>query len=331
MQELMRKTFKQMMLEADEQYEYYIRSVVNIHEYDTMEMLRLSLLPYQLVELKTAGFHPIDKSNEFFPQHPNTPTYSLKAKLDLPIEDANAIIQKIATFIKVNDEYLTFYEVGSDPLKRWDDPEMEEDEDGEYIPMGSTDPENKATVDKYATPDADAQKEVGYTRIDAFMKELEDDKKEREGAGREREVYESFVIPHDVASSIVGKPQATGYYIVERFNNSKFKITGAFKSIPDNYRSVFKSPYSITNSEVISESYNGKHKEIDMILEYTKVRENSMGASKFEVVVTQVDNGRKFNMVVTARDDTTARDKAISQVARQHSVDPNSLIAEQPE
>ena len=329
----MKKTFKQLMLEADEQFDYYVRSIVNIHDYDIMEMLRLSLLPYQLVDMKRAGFHPISKENEFFPEHPNSPTYSLKVKMDLPIDDTAAMIQKIATFIKVNDEYLTFYEVGSDPLKRWEEEEEEAVKDGEYVAMGSTDPENKATVDQYATPNDIAQDEVGHKRIDSFMQELDTEKKDREVAGRERDVYETFTVPHDVATLFAKIPQLKGYYLVERFkdNRKDFRMTGPFKSAPDNYKTVFSNPYQIKSTTLISESTVGKYKETILEMDTTQIRSSTKPQrGKFEVQVTDVDNGRKHNVVVNANDETNARDVAIQKVAKQYNIAPHSLIAEHP-
>lgn len=302
----MRKSFHAMLIESEQEFTYYVKSIRNIHDDEMIEKIALALTPHELIEIEADGFKPMAENNDLFPEYPNTPTYTIRVKLGMEIVPETAV-QSIAMFTNINDEQLLVHEKGKKA-----DAKTEDDTHDETI------------------TDKEAQDMAGEKRIGAFLQDLEKERKER-ADGVVRDVYETFSVPYNAVSKVVGEPVPKGFYLVEHFDDSPgvATITGPFKKQPMNYEYV----HSLAPCKVLSEDAEGDQRIFKVTLDERDPDSiTPPGAGqKWEVEVMDTDSGRKYDVVVDAPDSTSARNEGIEVVARNTRINPEQLIALKPE
>ena len=330
----MKRTFRAILAEQDQEFTFVVKSIYNIHEPDVMDMVRLALLPYDLRDLQKGTYTPPDKDQKTFPNVPNAPVYTLKAKLGLEPhwEDAT---EKVALFTRIEDfEHLLVHPEGMDPQKEMDNSDSKDETEKDYKSL------TKHAINWDATPDTDmkqdGQEGAGEKRIGALMKELEKERKDREEMipKVDPNLKESFVTTHIALKSITG-PKPKGFYIVERFTSDDrlLKLSGPFKKQPMNYKFVGDLDHpavggykKLSENTIYAMSY-GK--------DFTYVTENASSSmvteTRYAVEVQDQDTGKVYNVVVDAYDDASARDAATRLVANENKLDNHRLIAADPE
>lgn len=301
----MKKSFHALMIESVQDHTYYVKSISNIHDEEKLERIALALTPHELIEIKPDGFQPIAQHNELFPKFANTPTYTLKVVLGMEVNPTQAV-QSIAMFANIDDEYLVM-------MKKGDKPGTDEEiETGEEV------------------TDSESQNMAGEKRIGAFLKDLEDDRKKR-GDGKVRDVYESFCVPYTVVSKTLGRPMHRGFYIVEQFGDSPGvgTMTGPFRKQPVNYEySNAMAPVEIISEDVKDGQTVFKLK----LIEFDDIPVSpSTNDRKWDVEVMDVDSGKKYDLVVNADCDVTARNRAIDIIAAKTGMDSSKFITTDPE
>ena len=331
----MKRSFRAILAEQDQEFTYVVKSVYDIHAPDVMDMVRLALLPYDLRELTKGTYTPPDKDQKTFPNVPNAPVYTLKAKLGLEPywEDAT---EKVSLFTRIEDmEHIVCHKEGDDPRKEIDNSDSKDETEKDYKSLG------KHAINWDATPDKDdiakdAQDGAGEKRIGALMKELEKERKEREDLipKVDPNLKESFVTTHIALKPITG-PKPKGFYIVERYRSDDrlLKIAGPYQKQPMNFKFVGDLEHpavdgykKLSENTIYAMSY-GK--------DFTYVTENATASALLEVSyrveVQDQDTGASYVVRVDAGNDSSARDAAVRRVAAENKLDDHRLIAADPE
>lgn len=334
----MSTSFRAIIAEQDEEFVYYVKSIRNIHKDEVLDQIRLALLPFDLRSVEKAGWNPMsEKGSEMFPAEWTTgPVFSLKVTVGIDMDNERAI-QKIALFTHINDEYLFVHKPG-ESQERMDN----EDDEDELITVGykalSHGAEKwDASLDKEkGVIDPEAQKYAGQQRIDNFMKELEADRKEREGSIKQPKIYEAFVTSHIALRDINGgSTPKKGYYLIERFEDdvSIMHISGPFQHQPVNYDFV---PDMLKQGVKDFEFLGlGKVKlvEHDKNFRYTvdPLNEQLSEVEPYEVEVTDQDSGKVYHVVSHGVNKNEARKSALKIITRKENIDSSRLLAGEPE
>lgn len=308
----MRKTFRAILVEQEEEHVYLIKSIKNIHDDEIMGKITLALTPHKLIELKKDFFKPIRQNNDEFPNFQNTPTYCLKATLGLEVS-GKTIVQNIATFANIFDEYLSAGKKG----------EKEETETDIDMEEGKEDASN--------------QNHVGDKRVGDFMREL---KKAREEQAKQNDievdVYESFATSHHGVSRMVGKPVRKGFYVVEHVDRDNRKIalvTGPFSKAPVNYD--FEADVEPRGFNVVRESQDGIRVEFELEHDGSVMMEADApiqnGEKMWEVDIYDSDTSKTYPVVVRAENETAARNKGMKQIADRENLSLDRLTAGKPD
>ncbi len=330
----MKRSFRAILAEQDQEFTYVVKSIYNIHDADMMDWVRLALLPYDLRELTKGTFTPPDKDQTTFPNVPNAPVYTLKAKLGLEPNWEHAT-SKVALFTRIRDfEHLLVHKEGENPQKEMDNSDTKDETKKDYKSLA------KNAINWDATPDqgidTDGQEGAGEKRIGALMKELEKERKEREELipTVDPNLKEAFVTTHIALKEVMG-PKPKGFYLIERpvQDANILRIHGPFKKQPTNYEFVGEmthpsvSGFKKLNEKTIYAMSNGK--DFTYIVE--KASHSPITEEKFSVDVQDQDTGAQYNVVVDAMDDAGARDAAVNRVAEKHQIDKQRLLASDPE
>lgn len=330
----MKRSFRAILAEQDQEFTFVVKSIYNIHAPDMMDWVRLALLPYDLRELTKGTYTPPSKDQKTFPNVPNAPVYTLKAKLGLEPawEDAT---EKVSLFTRIEDiDHIICHKEGTDPQKDMDNGDDKDETKKDYKSLA------KHAIDWNATPDEevdkDGQEGAGEKRIGALMKELEKERKDREDLVPKVDpnLKESFVTTHVALKGIMGsKPK--GFYIVERRieDDRLLRLQGPYRKQPINYQFVGNldhpavSKYTKLGESTIYLTSYGK--------DFTYVNENAktsiLKEVNYQVEVQDQDTGRSYVVNVEAMDDASARDAASRLVASENKLDQNRLIASDPE
>lgn len=329
----MKKCFRDYLVENDQEFTYYVKSIRNIHSNDVLDFIRLALLPWDLRSIEKSSVDTFKEYNNF-PCDPMSPVYAVKVVMGSEFPSYTDAIQKIAWFTRIPHEFIKVHAQG-ESLSNYDEINVEVTSDENYKPLSHSAKDWGSELDK-ASVDDDAQKYAGTRRLDDFIKELEDHRKERdehiESKSIEPRLFESFVTDHLSLSDILGNTPKSGFYIVERYFNEPeaLNIHGPFKKKPMNYQTVrnFKKP-GIESFEIVSENKvlakgtNSKFKFSRNVFE-EELRH-------YSVEVMDQDTSKTYSVVVKATGDASARERAVSVVAKREKLPDNKLIASDPE
>lgn len=312
----MKKGFKEFLIENELEYCYYIKSVYDLYQDDVIDQIALSLISNEIRDIEKFAYKPLEKENKDFPSCPNSPTYTLKLTVGVEIADYEVAIRQLAFYTNIPERLLLIYKEGEVPHVM-------------NIPVSD---EEVAPIEE----EPNAQSLTGMTRINAFMKELEDERKAYEPF-MFTDVMESFVVSHNTMNTTFNRRHKNGYYVVERFKNSpdKIKIEGPFSKKPINYdlhESLYNECVLLNegkkNSRLV---YEASITDIPDDLEFYGKKSNKVERDKYEVVVQDMDSGAEYSVVVSATSTNSARNKGVEKVAHQEKLDPSALIAIKPE
>lgn len=326
----MMNSFRAILAEQDQEFTYVVKSVYNIHTTDMMDWIRLALLPYDLRDLQIGTHTPPDKDQKTFPNAPNAPVFTVKAKLGLEPywEDAT---EKVALFTRIEGpDHIIAHKEGEDPKKEMDNSDTDETKK-DYNSLA------KHAINWNATPDevnSDAQSGAGEKRIASLMKELEKERKDRESLIKKPDpnLKESFITSHIALKEITG-PKPKGFYVVEirKDDPRVLKLSGPFKKQPSNYHFVadlqhpaIQSYKYLGNNTIYATSYGSD-------FSYLSESKRVIREDQYQVDVQDQDTGAIHTVNVEAMDDASARDAAVNEVAASKNIDAARLIALDPE
>ena len=335
----MAQSFRALLAEQDAEYVYHIKSTRHLHDDDIFDKLQIGMLGYDLRSLERVSYNPLAAVEPMF--HPRNDEPGLgkifHVRVVLGTDIANGILrQKVAYFTDINWKYIVVHKDG------------EKMEDADIVDLDpSMDGGTYKSLAKYAkgwdgTPDegdidSDAQKYAGQGRIDAFMKELSADRKDRESEVEGRNVQpnltESFVTSHLALGDIFGNNAPKGFYLVERHESdpSMMHIEGPFKQQPSNYEFVANFLVKGAGTYEVQNENNVRMVEHDRDFRFTSTLRERMTPKPFEVSVQDQDTGKTYIVLVKALSETDARENGVQTVAKQEQLDPSRLIAVEPD
>lgn len=318
---MLKKSFRDLVIENDAEYVYWVRSTEDIHKLDYLTSIKLACLPYKQMMIEANIKTLPAKNNEFFPNFPDRPVFIVKVYLGLPV-NSKVLAEEICMRTFIKPDHLCV--------------EAEHDEEpetmtGDYKPMASVENEWNASTDIEITG---AQELVGTERVASFIKELEVERKNREKAFKSKEVYETFCVDSQSLGDMIGRAVRPGYYLCEAID-SRLIVEGPFKNKPDN----LKHKTTKVKADVLTESTNPQNRSI---MELTVHQPNDTSempgytgdlgsAISYEVEVRDTDTGRSYHTVVKAADSAQARDAAIEQIANKERVSTSRLTAMEPD
>lgn len=322
---ILKKSLYGLVLENEKEYTYYIKSVENLFTDEMISYIGLALAPYQLREIERDIYKPFATE---FKDYPNYPLYIVKVVTGLKVpEYANS---ELALYTSVNQHLIKVDTKRDNPAK--DEPiEIEVDTDNSnYKPLTNTTGNFDGSVDYEVDG---MQQEVGTKRIDAFMKELRDEKK-----NRAIKTFEDFVTTNRVVETLTGKAVRKGFYVVES-TNGNISIEGPFAEQPCNM--PFHTSLKATAGKVISEKIHRSGRrifELDAmdILHQAQdndddiENENKPEREKFSIKVKNTDTGAVYSVVVSAYNSRVARRKAVDLVSKEQGLSTSILYPMKP-
>lgn len=308
------KPFRAFLAEQEQDYEYKLCSVENIHTTEMLEKMRLALGRYGLIEMEPKGIQTqvsaAEKSE--FHQYPFMPVYVVKIVLANPLSSASAV-QSVSLFTRIKDEKLKFF-----------------DKDSKIVMDGA---ENEQHAHPVEVDSKGAQSEVGDVHAQSLLTDLmKEITAKRDANTVEVPVYEGFTASHHDIAKMIDCEVRRGFYLVERYADGKGVIQGPFSKIPENYDYVTTIP----KATVIESS------GVDNLMEY-KVKyaeaehQNSPSdaggkdvAKPMQVEVTDQDTGKEHTVAVKATSVNAARAKAVEILSARLGISKDRLLPTSP-
>ena len=332
----MAQTFRAILAENDEEFVYHIKSTRHLHDDDIFGKLQIGLLGYDLRSLERMSYNPLAAVEPMF--HPRNDEPGLDkifhVKAILGTDVANGVLrQKVAYFTDINWKYLVVHKDG-EKMEDADKLDLDPEETGgDYRSLA------KHAMYWDASPDDvdnKTQQHVGDQRIDAFMRELETDRKDREELidnwNVEPNLTEAFVTSHTALRTVFGNTAPKGFYLIERFddNPSIMHLQGPFKKQPTNYQYVSNMKPRGCGIFEVRNTNEVKLVDHDRDFRYTRPLREEMKPQPFEVAVQDQDTGKVYNVLVKALSEDDARERGIQTVANDEKIDQSRLIAVEP-
>ena len=218
------KSIFEMLAEKDEEFIYHVHSTADIHDPERRERVRLEFMPYEIKSLECESYKPLSKLNTMFPNEPNSPTFTIKVITRYPL--TKGFLENLASTVHIHIAHLRIEgKHGYDPVNK---------------------PEEVSSTE--------AQKLAGSKRIADFIKDLQDERKDRNKMDWTREVYETFFTTHRGLQSLVKTPIRNGYYMVEAYQEGGKRYLyaeGPFVTRPAN--DPYYDRIRVDNTQVITE------------------------------------------------------------------------------
>ena len=335
----MPQSFRAILAEQDAEFVYHVKSTRHLHDDDIFERIQLGLLGYDLRSLERMSYNPLAAVEPMFSPRNDEPGLDkiFHVKVVLGTEVPNGQLrQKLAQFTDIHWEYIVVHRDG-EKMEDADKVDLDpEDDGGSYKSLAKHALKFDATPDE-GDVDNDAQQYAGQERIDAFMRELEADRKAREEVindqwNVEPNLTEAFVTSHMHLPDVLGHGVRKGFYLCERFESdpSTIHISGPYGKQPSNYEFVTNmKPRGCGIYEVRSDN-EVRLVEHDRGFRFTRPLRERMQPEPFEVAVQDEDTGKVYYVLVKGISETDARERGVQTVARQNRLDPGSLIAVEP-
>lgn len=308
------KPFRVHLAEQEEENEYKLCSVENIHTTEMVEKIRMALGRYGLISMEPAGVQMKINTGEDtkFPEYPFAPVFVTKIFMDYPLSSDTAV-QSIALFTRISDKMLKFCDKNGNPVV-----------DG-------------ADAEQHAHPieadDKDAQAEVGDARVKSLVSDMMKDIAARRSQSEiEIPVYEGFTATHHDIEKMTNRKVRRGFYLAENHHDGTATITGPFKKMPDNFDYVDVLPKVVV---VESNSYDNltEYKVKYAPAEQQKSPSDAGGveiAKPMTVELTDQDTGKTYTIAVKAVTKNAARTKAIQIAAQQTKLPQGRFIPTSP-
>ena len=334
----MAKSFQAYLAEQDQEFVYHIKSTRHLHDDDIFDRLQTGMLGYDLRSIERVSYNPLAAVEPMFRPRNDEPGLDkvFHVRVVLGSDVANGVLrQKVAYFTDINWEYIVVHKDG-EKMEDADKLDLEADEPtGSYKSLALHAKNWDATPDEGDSTE-DAQKLAGQGRIDAFMKELDSDRKSRESAidgwNVEPNLTEAFVTSHLALNDVFGSNPLKGFYLVERREDDPdtMHIQGPFTTQPSNYEYVSKMLKRGCGTFEVRSMNEVRMVEPDRDFRFTRPLRERMQPQPFEVAIQDQDTGKVFNVLVKALSETDARENGVQMVAQQESIDPSRLIAVEP-
>lgn len=308
------KPFRAYLAEQEQDYEYKLCSVENIHTDEMVQKIHLALDRYGLISLEPKGVQTTakDTANNQFSEYPFMSVFVSTVVLANPLS-SDAAVQSIALFTRIKDKKIQFF-----------------DKDDKIVMDGADAEQHAHPVEVDSTG---AQEEVGDLRAKSLISDvMKDIIARREATTIEREVYEGFVASHHEIATILGQSVARGFYLGERFDDDTGLITGPFDKCPDNYDYV--GP--LREAVVVETTDRGEL--FEYAVEYAPSEaqndpedggQRDVGKSMSVEIVDQ-DSGKTHSIVVRATSNNAARAKAIEVMASRTGLSKERYMATNP-
>lgn len=308
------KPFRAFLAEQDQDYEYKLYSVENIHNAEMMAKIRLALGNHGLIDIEKQGVMTKmnDSSNMTFDEYPFSPVYVSKVTLSSPLS-SRAAVQSVSLFTRIKDDKLAFL-----------------DKSDEIVMDGADAEQHSHPVE---VDSKDAQEEVGDARAQTLVSDLmKDIIAGREANTIELEVYEGFVTSHREIKEASGESVRAGFYVFEDTKDGPI-MTGPLKKLPENYSYKFglrnlqiKRPLT-TEGDLMEYAVSYEEdQQADPADAGRRIRSKS-----YEAEVIDQDSGRSYNVMVRAHSSFDARQQAVDKIAAKHGLRKEALIPVKPE
>lgn len=308
------KPFRTFLAEQEQDYEYKLCSVENIHTTEMMEKLRLALGRYSLIEMEPKGIQTqitaAEKSE--FTQYPFMPVYVVKVVLANPLSSASAV-QSVSLFTRIKDDKLKFF-----------------DKDSKIVMDGA---ENEQHAHPVEVDGKGSQAEVGDEHAKSLLTDLmKEITAKRDANTVEVPVYEGFTATHRDVSKILGREVRRGFYLAEMQDDGWGVIQGPFTKMPENYDYVTTLPKATVVESSAQDNlmeYKVKYAEA----EHQEMPADAGGkevAKVMQVDVTDQDTGKEHTVGVKATSANAARAKAVEILAGRLGISKDRLLPTSP-
>lgn len=309
------KPFRAHLVEQEEDYEYKLCSVENIHDHEVLGHIRMALGKYGLMSMEVAGVQTqvTSASKLQFDKYPFRPVYIVKIVMSGPLSSRNAV-QSVALFTRINQEKIRFF--GKDDEIVMDGADVEQH--GHPVEVGTD----------------QAQAEVGDRRAKTLVSDLmKEIAAKRSSQTIERPIYEGFTASHHEINKMLGIKAPRGFYVMESTTAGFATITGPFRKCPDNYDYVGRTPVAVLKEtrEVGSlVEYDVEFAPADLQADPPDGGDRVVGEPT-SVEVTDQDTGKVYTIVVRATGDNEARAKAVAVIASRKGISADRLMPTAPD
>lgn len=304
------KPFRAFLAEQEQDYEYKLCSVENIHTTEMLEQMRLALGRYGLIEMEPNGIQTqvtaAEKSE--FTQYPFMPVYVVKVILANPLSSTSAV-QSVSLFTRIKDDKLKFF-----------------DKDSKIVMDGA---ENEQHAHPVEVDSKGAQSEVGDEHAKSLLTDLmKEITAKRDSSTVELPVYEGFTASHHDVSQIIGREVRRGFYLAENTEDGWGVIQGPFNKLPENYDYVETLPKatvveSHTHDNLME--YKVKYAEA----EHQEMPADAGGkdvAKTMQIQVVDQDTGREHTVAVKASSSDAARKRAVEILHSRTGISKERLL-----
>lgn len=298
------KTFADYLAETEEEFEYHLYSVINMHTPEMLAKLGYALRPHGLIAAEPLGVQTKADSNLEFVDYPFEHRFVTKLILNRPISSRHAELA-ITVFTGTSDKGFNLL-----------------DKDGNEVIVRDA---LAAEIDPMTGDQA--QKLVGDKRVTSLM----DDFRSFLGATKAEEVKievvtEGFVCNHATLSKAIGSPVRKGFYVAEAMTSGKFRVVGPFATQPDNYDFRACPVGKLVETKVLK-----AHTQYILEAEETRVDASGDEAGVAEVEITDQDTGKVYTVVVSTTDNVVGRQQAIDVLSKKLGLAKTKLIPTKPE
>lgn len=310
------KPFRAHLVEQETNYEYRLCSVVNIHDSEIQDKIRLALGRYGLIELKPNGVQTKLNSaaDKGFNQYPFSVVYVTTVVMSNPLS-SRAAVQSVALFTRIDSSKLAFLDK-SDQIVM-DGPDVEQ----HAAPVG---------VDSKT-----AQAEVGDARVKTLVSDMMDAIiSGRKDKTIEVPVYENgSVVDHTAVSQATGRKMPKGFYVVETAGDETI-MSGPYTRCPENYE--FTNEMNRADLSEVRQQTDGIN---EYIVEYhpAETTEDPADAGRrlvgqtYQAEVVDQDTGKTHTISVRAQSANAARAIAVDRLSKKLGIDKDNLIPTKPD
>ena len=307
-------SFHTFLVEQDQDFEYKLCSVKNIHSSETMAQMRLALGRYGLISIEPNGIQTqVATGSHQFTAYPFLPVYVCKVIMANPVS-SRPLVQTISLYTNIKEGEL-----------RWLSPD-------DKIVMDGADAQQHAHA--IEVPSDQAQSEVGDRHATSLVSDLMKDIAANRAANTvERPVHEGYVASHHEISSMLSRNVRRGFYLVENESATVGVVTGPFRKCPDNYDYIKTVPVATS----VTESSNDGVTEYQVEYSPTAMQDDPSDAGQrvrgksVQVTVVDQDTGKEHHVVVRAESNTSARLRAVEIIAQRTGLAKDRFIPIHPE
>jgi hypothetical protein len=213
------KSLHEYLVEADNEEVLVVKAAVDIHTKTMLAAITNALAKYSLRALEPAGRSMLKQNPREFPDVHAAEVYTVEATLGIMPDCAN-VADEIAMHTAIPAKLLCCYPKGNEPEENAPEAERELD------PLLGTAPGEHGSE----KGDSDAQELVGQKRIEALMREIEEE--DIKARAKKIEAIRKFVMSHLGLKEHAGQDRRKGFYICEARDGQIAILEGPFDRVP---------------------------------------------------------------------------------------------------